>query len=415
MLKLTLTPGELDRVLDAAAKAYARVLDQAIRRGLLRVYFYPSPDSMIAAAYVASHAYYAGARPTVKMAVKPPTRISAPSILVGYASVQLKASNVEATVLAAASGSLQGTPPPDAFFVEAQGSVTAAMLLITQKAGPKPPMNVAALAFSGLYGGRYVTPHGAFTGLDKHLLEHLDELGLQANMTTSLKVYKPSEGSLCDAVSRTINPYYPGLTGNNEACRGAVGDPALYNKKAASLDKSEISRVLESLLSHMESLVGELDPRLFISGIVEFRDVTPRDPREALDALVYSAEATGDYATLLAALLDPEVEYEPLELTLEKYAESLADGGVPKPRRLKGPGWLRLYVVDQNHPPTIAWRILTTIKAVEEDSVITWQLSEGEYVASPLQVEEALGAGGARRLVETRVAAEDGFWLKLQI
>ncbi len=414
MLKLTLTPGELDKVLDAAAKAYARVLDQAIRRGLLRIYFYPSPDSMTAAAYTASHAYYAGARPTLKMSVKPPARIAAPSILVGYSSVQLKASNVEATVLAVASGSLQGTPPPDAFFLEAQGSVTASMLLITSKAGPKPPLNVAALAFSGLYGGRYVAPHGAFTGLDKYLLDHIDELGLEASMTTTLKVYKPSEGSLCEAVARTVNPYYPGLTGDPDACRDAVGDPALYNKKAASLEKSEISKVLESILNHMESHAGELDPRLFISGIVEFSDTTPRDPREALDVLVYSAEVTGDYATPLAALLDPEVEYKPLEKALEDYAKSLA-GGAPKARRLKGPGWLRIYAVDKAHPHTIAWRILTTIKAVEEDSVIVWQLSEGEYVASPFQVEEALGAGGARRLVETRVATEDGFWLKLQL
>lgn len=414
MLKLTLTPGDADKVLEAASKAYTRVLEQAIRRGLLRIYFYPSIDALIAASYTASHAYYSGARPAVRMAVKHPMRISEPSILLGYPNIQLRTSNVEATVLAVTSGSLQGTPPPDAFFLESQGSITASMILITVKSGPRPPPNVAAVAFSGVYGGRYVTPHGAFTGLDKYLLEHLDELGLEANMTTTLKVYKPSEGSLCEAVARTVNPYYPGLTGDPEACREALGDPALYVKKASNLEKSEITKALETLLNYMESLVGELDPKLFISGIIEFRDVTPRDPRQALDALAYAAEASGDYSAPLAALLDPDIEYIPLEKALEDYAKRVASG-VPKPKRLRGPGWLRIYTIEKGHPPTLAWRILTLTKTVEEDSVLAWQVSEGVYVASPLQVEEALGPGGARRLVETRVASEEGFWLKLHI
>lgn len=413
MLKLTLTPGEADKVLEAAGKAYAKVFSQAVKRGLLKVYFYPSLDSMIAAAYVVSHAYYTGVRVAARMSVRPPAQVSHPSVLLGYPSLQLRVSGADAAALAVASGSLQGLPPPDAFYLEAQGSVTATMLLVTSKAGPRPPASVSALALSGLYSGKYVTQHGALTGLDKYLVDHLSDLGLEASMSTTLKVYRPSEGSLCEAVARTVNPYYPGLTGDPDACRRAVGDPGLYGKGAASLDKNELTRVLESLLDYMEPIAGTLDPRLFLSGVTELPGATPRDPREALDALTYAAEVTGDYATVISALLDPTIEYKPLEKALEDYAKLLAPGP-PKPRRVRGPGWLRLYAVDKPHPPTLAWRILVEVKAVEADSVIVWELGEGEYVASPLQVEEALGVGGARRLVETRVASEEGFWLKLQ-
>ncbi|GAB6147789.1 hypothetical protein [Stetteria hydrogenophila] len=415
MLKLTLTPGDVDRVLDAAAKAYVRVLDNALKGGVLRIYFYPDPDSMVAAAYTASHAYYSGARPSLKASLKPPARVAVPTVLLGFNTLQLKASDVEATVLAVASGSLQGTPPPDAFFLEAEGSVSASMLLVTSRAGPRPPLSVAALAFAGLYGGRYVAPHGAFAGLDKHLLDHAEDLlGLKPVMTTTVKVYKPSEGTLCEAIARTVNPYYPGLTGDPEACREALGDPGLYNKKASALEKGEITKSLDSILNRVESIVGEVDPRLYIGGILEFSDVAPRDPREALDALIHAAEAAGDQSVPLAALLDPELEYRPLEAALEEYAKELAEGP-PKARRLKGPGWLRIYAVDEPHTPSLAWRALRVAKRVEEDAVIAIHLPSDEYVASPFQVEGALGPGGARRLVETRVASMQGLWLKLQL
>ena len=417
MLKLTLRPGELEKPLEAAARGYARVLEEAVKAGFVSIYFYPDPESMVAAAFAAAHAFYARVRPIVKPRLRPPQTLEGPALLLGYQSLQVKAAPYEHPLVAVASGGLAGSPPPGAVYVEADGSVPAALLMIALKTGVKPPKDVVALGVSGVYAGRYVLPHGRFQGLDKALLEGLEGYGLEVDVTTTLKVYKPFDLKLCDAVAATSNPYYPGLTGRPDACSEAVPG-VVAGKTPASLDKDEIARTLEALMGVMESVAGEVDARAYLSGLVGFREATPRDPREALDALVYAAEATGGFSSVVASFLDPEIEYAAAEKALEEAASILKVLEGVRPRRLKGPGWARIYTVDlegvwDRVTPTLAWRALTAVGALDRESLIAARLQDS-YVISPLQAEEAMGRGAARRLADSHVVEEDGFWLKLR-
>jgi len=53
--------------------------------------------------------------------------------------------------------------------------------------------------------------------------------------------------------------------------------------------------------------------------------------------------------------------------------------------------------------PSLVWRTLRTLRLVEQESVIVFE-SKGEHWISPFQVEEALGYGGCRKLVEQGLA-----------
>ncbi len=417
MLKLTLRPADLERPLEAAARGYARVLEAAVGAGFLSVYFYPDAESMVAAAFVAAHAFYARARPVLKPRLRPPHSVAGPSVILGYASLQVKSAPYEHPILAVSPEGLSGTPPPGAVFVEAEGSVPAAIMLIALRTGIRPPRDVVALGVSGIYAGRYVLPHGRIQGLDRVLVESLADHGLEVDVTTTIKVYKPFDTRLCDAVAATSNPYYPGLTGRPEACVDAVG-PGAAAKAPAALEKEEVASVLESLLAAMEPLAGEVDARAYLSGLLRLRDTASPDPREALDALVYVAEATGGYSGVAAAMLDPEVEYAAAERALEEASRALPPLEGARPRRLKGPGWVRIYTIDPEEAwekitPTLAWRAMAAVGSIDRESIVAAR-APGGYVVSPLQAEEALGRGAARRLADTNAVAEEGFWLRVR-
>lgn len=421
MLKLTITTGDRDyeKPLEALSKAVARVTERGVESGLVRVYAYPSPDSLAASGIAVFYLYTRGVGAAVRVTARPPSATRAPSILLGFSQISIKGGNAEELV-AIASGSLSGQPPPGATYAEVEGSVASALALALLKAGFKPSPDLASLIIASLYGGRYVSPHGRFTGLDRVLLDKIEGDTVELDYVTTIKVYKPDVGDLCEALGRTVNPYYPGLTGEVESCKSTIrqslGDVAA--KPPASLDKDEIMRVIDVLVDYMESIVGSVEPRNYVAGLVVAPRSTPRDPREAMDAMIAAAEGLDSPLPFILPYTDPTVDYPVMEVFLESLGERLSKLYELRPRRLKGPGWLRVYIVDFEDvvSPTLAWRALNTIGYMERESLLAVRRGE-EILVSPIQAEEALGPGGAKRLVDTHAASErpGRLYLKLEV
>ncbi|MCS7107219.1 MAG: hypothetical protein NZ902_03845 [Acidilobaceae archaeon] len=402
MLKLTLSPITLQRDLAAAKKSLESLLEEA---ELLRIYSYPTLDALVASAVLFHHSSRLGVRAALKVAPEPPKLVESESFLIGYRELNYKTEEVRSKLVALSSGELKSIPVHGATYVEGEGSSSAMLGLMLEDLDPE----LLLLTFAGSYASKYVGRTGKFSGLDQVLLERLkSNPSLALSMKTVLKVYKPHERDACTAMKLTLDPYYPGITGTGEGCR------ELPSFGAGEGLRGELIRLEGKLLQELAVAVLEftankfkldLNPEDIVGGLLisENRALPFTDPREASHALLYVAEASRDLGRVAATVADLPYEYPMAEARLEDYAVRLAElvkGGVTK-----GKINLRLKVYEaplsKGDSPTLLWRALRTMRAVEQDSIIAFRGEDGLF-ASPLQLEEALGYGAARRVGEWR-------------
>ncbi len=428
MLKLTLTSPPDHKALEALASAFNKLVEDGGKVGFVKVYSYPAGDSLAAQLFASRRLMAAGVRPVLGVSLRPP-KPEGPTLLLGYDSVNVRAGEAEYTVLAINSGELRGKPSINVYLVEGDGSVSAITLAaVAGSIGYKGGWD-AMLALAGSYLGRYSGREGRLHGLDKFMAEELMRVDSYSLETyTGLRVYKPHHGDACKALSRTSNPYYPSITGDEEYCREALeaqGVGRLASQNLASLSargEEEVARLVEAVIEVVrergawarfdEQVIDE-----YLGGfIISRQPLNPlQDLRMAADTIVYSAEVGGLHA-LASIAADLEVEYQVAERSLEDYSERLPDAvEAAKPRRLKLQTKHRVYLVDggRGDSPYLLWKALSLLGQVERDSIIVLNV-EGERIASPVQAEAAGGSGTVRRLVETRLFEGEGLrlWLR---
>ncbi|MCE4604667.1 MAG: hypothetical protein F7B20_06860 [Aeropyrum sp.] len=425
MYKLRLSPGaDFDKVLEASSNAFKKIVEEG-EDDSVRIYSYPSRDSVIAGAYIFKRLLALGLRPVVSVSVKPPPIIS-PTILLGYDSVNYRASEVSSTVLAVSSGPVRGTPVMNLYIVEAEGSCSAAISIISSEVvGYRGSWDIL-VALAGSYVGRYVERNGRFHGIDRILLEDISRIETyELEVVTTLKAYKPFEGEVCESIARTVNPYYPKMTGDSDYCRQVLRGEGLEDLSSRSLDsvrdRDELGRLVSVVLGHVgkyaKGLEGDDLVEEYVGGFPLSRSASApiSDIRMGADVLTLSLEV-GGLEGLVSTVVDLEGEYSIAEAELESLAGGF--GQVvedAKPRRLKTIPKYRIYVVDapQSTPLYHLWRALVLLGLVEKDSILAVEAG-GRLRASPAQVEEAArGLGGVRRLVESKIASLEGasLWL----
>ena len=426
MLKVSVSPGpEGERELEVLGSAFNKILEEAGRQGYSRIYSYPHPDSVVAGIFIFKRMLAAGVRPVISVSMRPPEEIDAPTVLLGYDSVNYRAGDVEYTTIAMSTGEIRGKPVVNLYLFQGEGSVSALSLAaVSYSTGYKGSWD-PLIALAGFYLGRYVSRSGKLHGMDKMLADELinvESYSLEA--VTSLKVYKPHEGDVCEAIERTSNPFYPSLTGDREYCKSSLEAQnlgSMLESSVASLTGEELERFIEAVISIVRERAEWRNPEDYIEEyvggyIISRQPLSPiQDVRMAADALVFAGEV-GGLASMVASSVDLEGEYQIAERALEDYSERLAEAVVTaKPRRVKLQIRYRVYSVDgeRRDSPYLLWRALYLKGLVERDSIIIVEDGEGARI-SAFQAELAAGYGAARRLVESKVAEGEGLalWVK---
>lgn len=430
MLKVTLASSPDPKSLEALSNAFNKVLDDAGKVGFVRIYAYPTGDAIAAMLFVARRILAAGVRPVIGVSIRPPEP-EGPMVLLGYDSVNYKAGEAEYTVLAISSGELRGKPTINVYLFEGEGSVSSmALAAVAGSIGYRGSWD-PLLALSGSYLGRYVSREGKLHGVDRLVAEELtkvDDYSLEPY--TGLKAYKPHVGDVCKSLARTVNPYYPALTGDEDYCREALRAQRVGHLVESSLvgiaaREDDIAKIVEAVFEIVrergtwnrfdESVIDE-----YIGGFLLSRQpLSPiQDLRMAGDVIVYSAEVGGMEA-LAAIVADLEGEYQLAEKSLEDYALRLPEAvSGARPRRLKLQTRFRVYLVDgdRRDSPYLLWRALSLLGHVEKDSVLVVKAGD-DMIVSPLQVEAAAGYGALKRLVETRILEGEGlkYWMRASV
>lgn len=426
MLKVTLTPNiNLDKALESAYKGFYSVLDEAGKTGILRIYSYPSLDPLLASSMIFVKTVALDIKATLLTTIEPPSVIEEPSILVGFSELNYKVSDVKSKVLAVYSGELKSIPVHGATYVDGSGSHSVISYLIATGGKDYDPSYVIAV-LAGAYTGRFVDKTGRFQGLDRILLDKLKlATRLSLEMVTTIKAYKPTIRDVCEAISLTSSPYYPGLTGDYDQCVRMLNThnlATLLGVRLSSLDQKSLEGVALTLINFVKRSTGvELQPSDIVGGVLvsTSRAYPAVDFREAADTLLYSGETLGGPGRILATIIDVENEYPMAEYRLEGYSRRLqAILREVKPVKVKSNLKISLYELqlDKRDSPTLVWRALRTLGLVEQESIIaTWD--GGELRVSPFQVEEALGYGGCRRLKELGIATlrDDVLWVNKRV
>jgi len=420
LLKISLQKSSrLDRDLEAASKGMASLIEAGMDYGLLKIVAYPNLDPVIAASLVASYLISIGVRPSYRVSYSPPSSVSGPTLLLGYPSLNYDVGDIGDKLLAVSYEDMLGQPPLGAVYVESTGSISAALSLIlsTTSWGLRDEQRLKALI--GTYASKYVDSIGKIHGIDSILVESMEPAGL--TMVTTVKSYKPSELELCSALSITLDPFYPDITGDEDFCRKmleAAGIGSLVEKKPESLKPEELGKLSKALIEHASRYSRrDLDPADFFGGILVSTNTPPSDPRMSAHAILAGIESIGDPSVALAAMVDFESEYEVLESRISAaakvYGEEVSSA---KPRRHKGPNWLRIYQVNEGkvRSPTLLYRTFVLLGIIEKESVIVFERG-GETMASPFQVEEALGYGSLGKLVDAKLAEPDEFMIRMRL
>ncbi len=420
MLKLKLQPGEgLDRHLEAAGKALSRLAEQGVKEGYLRIVAYPNPDPVTAAIYLAAKLTGSGVRVAVSVTTKPPP-VLAPTLLLGFDSANYKQADLGYEVVAIGSGEVRGQALPGLTIVEVEGSVSAAAAMIAGELSRVGASDETLLALAGSLLSRYVERTGRFHGLDRLFIDSLAAMeSLNLEVYTGFKAFKPHRYSVCRSLSVTSDPYYPGITGDEDYCLKlleAQDLQGLAGRALSSLDEEDLKRLFEVLDEEIFSQLP-VDPVNYYLGGIPVADnpgLNIQDVREAATTVIHIGDIAG-LPGLAALALDLENEYPPAEASLERFSSRLAELMIAsKPRRLKAQLPFRLVEVDAERRDslTILWRALQATGKTPSDTILV--VDEGDELrASAFQVEDSLGYGSVKRLVETRRARLEGLTLWL--
>ncbi len=414
MLKLRLEPGQaLDRQVEAAARHLEKLLEEAIRTGYIRVAAYPRPDSVMAAAAFFSLASQAGASPVLTIDTRPPP-VEIPTLVLGFNNVAYKGGAVDAPLMVIAREA-GGPPPPGAVYVDGDGSVPAMLALIVLASrslvsrGDFLRIILAAMQ----YGGG-VDKKGRAYGIDRLVYDEARKEPVSMEEVVSIKVYKPLSSTVCDSLTKTLDPVYPGLLGDPQACRDLLageGLAGIAERTVASLDDSEMEKLAVTVLQYIQDSGIRAGVEEYVGSI----PVLPRDPyfedvRMLAHTIVFSLEEAGSLSPLLSAALEPGYTAPALDSYMDGLVDRLSRAlATLSFTRHRVQAWLRTYKLRSSEPlpPTLAWRVGVLTGRLEEDSIVLVE-EEGGLCASALQAEQAAGPGIARRIVEARAGTLEG-------
>ncbi|MEB3844754.1 MAG: hypothetical protein LRS48_03630 [Desulfurococcales archaeon] len=412
----------LERQVEAGARQLARILERGVEQGIVRIAAYPRLDSIVSGAVLFTGASLLGARPVFNVGVEPPEYIDVPSIVLGHPNIAYKTGDVDAPLIAF-SPRIPAGPPPDTVFIEGDAS-TAGLVAATLIAygGVLARRDLLSLLVASLYYGGKADIKGRFYGVDAAVIDSLLSSSLlEIEIIPMLKAYEPNQHSVCESISVTSNPYYPMLTGDVDECKSTLsanGLSEVVGKRLVDLDDRTLEKVVVSILSRVQGEVKrEVDPAYYYGNIILSKPGHPlEDYRMGGDVLLHTIDSLG-LGALLSLTCNFELEYPVSKRNLVDYASKIrALVEEARPKRLKTASWFRAYTVNASvrDSLTLLSGALRLQGLLDNDAIISVD-DGGEYIVSGLQVEEALGYGSLKRLVDVKILEEyeDGVFFRI--
>ncbi len=415
MLNVRVEPGQnLEKGLSASVSAMKSFLKRAEELGFSRISAYPSSESLAAALLLFSYLTRRGYTAALSISVRPPALVDEPTVLLGFSSLGFTNETDRETLIAIAT-SINEPPPLNATYISVDGSIGAALAMILRSVNERPlEPELKVLALASSYGSRYVDKIGKMMGLDKIYVDTLfDDSAVSLNIVTYVKSYRPHMLDLCGSLSITLDPFFPGLTGDREGClrqAAEVGLGPLVNKRASEVSEAEATTIARAVINMLRGRVRrQYEAPDYVGGVyVASERLAIVDPREAKGLMEFSLDVGG--LGLAAALFSAfEEEYPQAVATLPRVASRLSEL-VSEPRLSEEGAFLgtKVYKVrsDLRPPLYLLWRALRLTGLVQDNALLAHEDQRGLRI-SLLQASEVLGAASLARL-----ASEEGVELE---
>ena len=271
--------------------------------GYLELYVFPSIDSLLGASIALSVLLKSNMDFTVLVKPDVPRELQEPSLLLGYPVHivhDLRAHRPSALIGL-------GEKPQGLLHVAVSSSsdssiaaLTAAVFSELTVVGYPSIYGIVAGYWRGLDKGK----KASFIGLESSIAEML-KLENKVEEIFSLKLFRWPELPTEEAMARTLDPYFPGLSGNTEECRRLLSsDPRLaklLGKRLEEAPEQSVAVLGEKLYDILKKSSKGLRRPTDLIGITYHSLVFPlRDLREA--AYVLSYYAAKGYAEQLTAI-----------------------------------------------------------------------------------------------------------------
>ena len=396
MLNVRIEPGEsMDRALSSAASAVKALLRASEQEGIVRIFAYPSLEAYMASLLAFSVLTREGANAVLSLRPTPPSKIFEPSLALGYDSLGYTNEGVRSQ-LVAISAAIKEAPPVNASYISVDGSLGGALYLIFRLVDDltlEPEHAIMSLA--SLYASRYVDKSGKVFGVDKVLVNQLaQDSRVELTAITSLKSYRPHVLGFCESLSITLEPYYPGLTGNAENCEALLRSNALEglaHKRVIDMGDEDVKRLAKAVLAFVKDRSGgKLQLLDYVGGFyVGSESLTVNDPREFLGVATAVTEMAG-LAQGASLATNFEEEYAQAAGRLDRMARLLSEAveqGGAEELMVGGVRVVKLRT-GKRSPLYHIWQAMKQL-GLSEDFVLGYEV-EGKIAASLIQAAEAL-------------------------
>ena len=333
---------ERERQLYAAGVSQLAVIEREY--GYLEVRIYPSVDGFVAASVLAS--ILRGKNLDVWMVADPlpPSRVETPSVLIGYGAGIAVSGEYRAPAIVVARGERPQGLTRAALVAASNASHTSLVLGMLSEVtvvGDKGLLGLAMGYWLSLDQGR----EGDFEGPDLWLAELL-EVENRAIGALTVKLFDWFEAPLETALSSTIDPFYPGLSGHpEEAVKFLEADPEtakLVGRSVVDAEEEPLARLAERLYEHLRASSRRARKPTEVLGRARY---TKRLPVEDLRKLGNIIAAWIDFQGLLGAAPIAS-SLDRLVLFMNGFYESRLEGivrGIERGYKVKGIVEIREY------------------------------------------------------------------------
>ncbi len=244
---------ERERQLYGAGVSQLAVIEREY--GYVGIYAYPSLDAVVASSILSALLQRKGIRSWILVNPLPPAVIEEPSILVGFEASLAVSAEFRAPSIVIARGEKPQGLTRAAVVASRDASLSTLAAGMLSEVLVVGDVGVVAVSM-GYWLGLDRDKEGDFIGPDRWLAELLDAENRTERMLT-IKLFDWFEKSVEDAIASTLDPFYPGLTGDREAVvKMLEGDEEARKAlgvRVTEAPESAVTRIAEMLYEHLRS------------------------------------------------------------------------------------------------------------------------------------------------------------------
>ncbi len=330
---------ERERQLYAAGVSQLAVIEKEY--GYLEIRAYPSLDAVVAASMLHSLLRRKGVRSWILVTPEPPREVVEPTVLLGFESSLAISLEFRAPSIVVARGERPQGLTRAALVAHRDASISALVAGMMSEILAVGDVGLLGLA-AGYWLGLDRDKKGDFVGPEAWLAE-LFETENRVAKSLTLKTFDWFELSLEESIASTIDPLYPGLTGDVEAVKKLIErDEAAreaLGRRVSDAPEEAVARVAE-LLYDLLKKSSRRDRRITeVVGVARYTLRLPvRDLRRLAPVTAAWLDARGVLATMpLASSLDVT-----LRLADAAYSSAFEATVEAVEKVLKNPGFIEL-------------------------------------------------------------------------